>query len=371
MCDYRNMVQSGEWINVGENIRQARLGAGMSQASLADLTSLDRTMIAKIEAGTRRVDALELTRIGSALNVPVDHLLAPPPAVISHRVAPIAEDTDTDTGRRSYRVQVVISAWLRDVRQIIDVGTLQSVPPLSYQGRIELPEHARHAARWLRDHHGLGDDPVQSILALCERSGQFTLVSELPGDGASLIDGDVAVAVVNSEGNPGRRRATAAHELGHLILGDEYSSDLAVNLSRDDRESLINAFAAELLLPLRALRTSNAPGAGTRTGLIRVAARYRTSWSLALRQAELARWIDAPTSRQWQQVTPTRAEFMEAVGWSPTPDLHGIRVPPRYSHAVMQAWRRDLISDRRAVELLHGSISIEDLPPRGDEDIQP
>ena len=365
------MPESGEWTTIGENIRQARLGAGMSQASLADRVALDRTMIAKIESGTRRVDALELTRLASALDVPVDHLLEPMPAVISHRAEPITEDSDTDTARRSQRVQVVISARLRDVRQLIDAGTLQPTSPLSYHARIESPEHARDAARWLRARHGLGDDPVQSMLELCERSGQFTLVSELPGDGASLIDGDVAVAVVSSEGDPGRRRATAAHELGHLILGDEYSSDLAVHLSRDDRESLINAFAAELLLPLRALRASDTGDARTREDLIRVAARYRTSWSLALRQAELAQWIDASTSRRWQQVTPTRAEFMEAVGWSPIPDLDGIRVPPGYSHAVMEAWRRNLLSDRRAVELLHGSISIEELPPRDDEELEP
>ena len=85
-----------------------------------------------------------------------------------------------------------------------------------------------------------------------ERCGQYVLVIDLPGDGASLIDGDIAVAVVSAKGDPGRRRATAAHELGHLVLGDEYSSDLAVHLSRADRESMINAFAAELLLPLAA-----------------------------------------------------------------------------------------------------------------------
>jgi hypothetical protein len=54
-----------------------------------------------------------------------------------------------------------------------------------------------------------------------------------------MVDSDVAVAVVSRRGDPGRRRATAAHELGHLVIGDEYSSDLGVHASRGDREALL------------------------------------------------------------------------------------------------------------------------------------
>ena len=31
---------------------------------------------------------------------------------------------------------------------------------------------------------------------------------------------------------------------------------------------------------------------------------------------------------------------MEALGWAPQPDLETVRVPPRYAHAVMEAWRK-------------------------------
>jgi len=36
-------------------------------------------------------------------------------------------------------------------------------------------------------------------------------------------------------------------------VGDEYSSDLGVHASRDIREAVIDAFAAELLLPTQVL----------------------------------------------------------------------------------------------------------------------
>jgi len=62
---------------------------------------------------------------------------------------------------------------------------------------------------------------------------------------------------------------------------------------------------------------------------------------------------------------------MEAVGWVPQPDLELVRVPPRYAHAVIEAWKRNLITGRRAVELMHGQISHADLPPRDEADVEP
>jgi transcriptional regulator with XRE-family HTH domain len=365
------MGHDSNWTTVGNQVRQARLGAGLSQVELGDRVGLDRTMIAKIEAGGRRVDALELIRLATALDVPIDHLLEDRPSVISHRAEPLAEDGDTDVARSSHRLETALSAWLRDVRQLIDAGTLHATSPMRYDRRIESDADARRAVHWLRGAHGVPDQPIEALLEFCERSGQYVLVTDLPGDGASLDEGDLAVAVVSRSGDPGRRRATAAHELGHLVLGDEYSSDLAVHLAREDREGLVSVFAAELLLPAQAFGASPGGDTATREAVVSLAAHYRTSWSLALRQAEQAGWLDAGTRRRWSQLTPTRAELMDAVGWSPQPDLDTVRVPPGYSHAVMEAWRSDLVTGSRAVELLHGTIRLDDLPARGDSDLLP
>ncbi|QSB16694.1 helix-turn-helix domain-containing protein [Natronosporangium hydrolyticum] len=365
------MADSGEWIMIGELVRQARRGAGLSQDELAREVALDRTMIAKIEAGSRRIDAMELIRIAGALDVPVDYLLEPRPSVISHRADLLADDSDTEFDRSAQRLEVVLTGWLRDIRQMVDGGSLRPSPPVHYPGRIETQADGREAARWLRRVRKIDNEPIESLLDFNERSGQYVLVTPLEGDGASLIEGDLAVAVVSASGNPGRRRATAAHELGHLVLGDEYATDLAVHLSRDDREAVVNAFAAELLLPASAFGARGDSDARIREELVGLAARYRTSWSLALRQAEQAGWLDPSTRIRWGQITPTRAEFLDAVGWAPQPDLDALRVPPGYSHAVLDAWRRDLITDARAIELLHGTIKPEDLPPRSDAGLAP
>jgi transcriptional regulator with XRE-family HTH domain/Zn-dependent peptidase ImmA (M78 family) len=366
------MADVGEWDELGERVRRTRLAAGLSQVDLAKLVGLDRTMIAKIEAGTRRVDALELTRLSAALRVPLDYLLRPLPQVLSHRASVLDEETDSAASRESSRLEIVLASWLRDVQQMVELGTLRSRPLLTSEHPVDSAKAAREAALWVRERLGYGLAPIGALVELCEKAGQFVLVTDAPGEGASLIEGDIAAAVVSLQGDPGRRRATAAHELGHLVVGDEYSSDLGVHTARADREAAIDAFAAELLIPTQVLtKAGGGTGGVSRGQLVELAARYRTSWTLALRQADHAGVLDPQARQALARSAPTRSEFMEALGWVPQPDLESVRVPPGYAHAVIEAWRRGAITPSRAVELMHGQLSLADLPAETEADDAP
>jgi hypothetical protein len=90
---------------------------------------------------------------------------------------------------------------------------------------------------------------------------------------------------------------------------------------------------------------------------------------LTLKQAETAGIESIP--KRWAQSNPTRAEFLEALGWTPQPDMESIRVPPAFAHAVMRAWREGFITRNRAVELMHGQIQEADLPPDVESDVAP
>ena len=361
------MTVEEEWASIGQRVREARLAAKLSQEELGRRTGLDRTMIAKIEAGTRRIDAVELVRLGSCLDLPLGHFLYERPPVLSRR-AVLLEEEATEAGRESFRLEAALVSWLRDVRQLQTLGVLGTLPIVMYQGKVDSAAAARQAATWLRDQFDTRNEPIPSLVTVCERAGLFVAVVDLPGDGASVLDGDLAVAVVSRSGDPGRRRATAAHELGHLVLGDEYSSDLGVHASRADREAVIDAFAAEFLLPSVVI---GAEERFDRNTLIRLAASYRTSWSLAVRQAVRAGVLNHRDATVWLPKTPTKAELLDATGWTPQPDLEWVRVPPSYAHAVLEARRRHLISTARAVELMRGQIEEADLPLVGEEDVEP
>ncbi|MFC4058714.1 helix-turn-helix domain-containing protein [Planomonospora corallina] len=358
------------WADIGERVRECRMAADMSQEQLASALRLDRTMIAKIERGVRRVDALELAQLSSVLQVPLGYFLNPPSAVISRR-AELADDTVTDAARQSYRLEVALSTWLADIQQLVALGEFSPPAMERYPEAIHDAPGARRAALWVRNRLGVGLDPIDSLMSVCEQLGQLVAVVEAPGEGASLVEDDLAVAVVSRHGDPGRRRATAAHELGHLIVGDEYSTDIGVHVSRDDRETIIDAFAAELLLPLEVFRGTAHPGpVAKREDLVALAARFRTSWSLTVRQAVEAEIIDKGAAKEMRRRNPTRAELMEAVGWAPQPDLETVRVPPGFAHAVMESFKKSRITASRAVELMRGQITTADLQLRDDADLE-
>ncbi|MFI5844122.1 helix-turn-helix domain-containing protein [Catenuloplanes sp. NPDC051500] len=362
------MTAQSEWAEIGQRVREARLAARQSQDQLGRRIGLDRTMVAKIEAGSRRVDAVELVRLAESLNVPLGHLLHERPPVLSRRT-PIFEEETTEAGRESLRLESALTAWLRDLQQLRTLGLLPLEPLLVHEGALITDDDAREAARWTRGRLGLGEGPIPSLMAVCERLGLLVAVIDLPGDGASVVDGELAAAVISRLGPPGRRRATAAHELGHVLLGDEYSSDLGVHTSRSRREAIIDGYAAELLLPVDAIRAEGR--ALARQALVRLAGSYRVSWTLAVRQAVRAGVVTHADAARLQSLTPTKAELLDATGWTPQPDLEWLRVPPTVAHAVLEARSRGLITTARTLELLRGQLEADDLPSLDDEDEAP
>ncbi|MES0836580.1 helix-turn-helix domain-containing protein [Nocardiopsis tropica] len=359
------MMDQLSWESIGERVRDSRASAGLSQQDLADRVGLERSMISKLEKGARRIDAMELTAIAGVLGYPVTHFLSPTPEVVSRRAATaeVEELSESAAARDTYRNEAELAQWLRDVRQLIDLGVLAPRPLALYPNKVTDHDSARAAARWLRARLDLGDAPIESLADVCERAGQFLAVAPLTSDGASLVDGDVAVAVVRLDQDPGRRRSTASHELGHMVLGDEYSNDLGVHTSREERERVVEVFAAEFLLPSGQLNHVfvEPDEENRRYALVRVAAAYRVSWSLAIAQLRHSGALDSGELRRLRGRAPTEIEFREAVGWKPQPDLASIRVSPRYSSAVVAALREHAITPARAVEMMRGEIELRHL----------
>lgn len=277
------------------------------------------------------------------------------------------DDTDTDAARNAYLLEAELASWLRDVRQLIGLGVLKHGKALRCTNAVTSAPDARGAAIRLRQEPGVGHKPLGPLIQVSERAGQLLLVAGSPGAGASVIDGDLAVCVVSPLSDPGRRRSTAAHALGHFVIGDEYSTDLGVHSSREDRERAVNALAAEFLLPTAAVLeiAGSSSTENVRSALIRLAAVHRASWSMVLRQAEQAKVIDQRHS--FASRVPTRAELMDAAGRVPEPDLEQVRVPPSVATAVMEAWRRGFITPGRAAELTRGRIGADDLVSAADD----
>ncbi|MDT0441946.1 helix-turn-helix domain-containing protein [Streptomyces johnsoniae] len=112
---------------LGERIAEARLAAGLSQGYLAAQVDLERTVVVRIEAGERRITALELFRLAEALGVPLGHLVTrPPEALVSRRSGLAEEDADT-ASRARYRLDARLEEHARHAQWLTGHGFL--IPP--------------------------------------------------------------------------------------------------------------------------------------------------------------------------------------------------------------------------------------------------
>lgn len=399
MCDIRTVTSVESWDEVGERVRQARLASRMSQAELAVALGIDRTAVARVEGGQRQVSALELFRLSEVLGVPIGHFVARPPAAVVSRRRELVEDADGVT-RERFRMDARLEAHARDAQWLLAHGFLTAVTGgaavtggtgsgggvvstagLDRLGSAEQVGVAQAVALELRDRLGVGREPLGAMAEVCGRVGLHLVVVAGMEAGASLLlepagdtaDGGVAVgvAVIGADSPPGRRRFTAAHELAHFVLQDEYATDIGVAASRDEREQRIDAFAAEFLLPREGLVAAwdRFGGLPERARLVQVAGSFRVSWSAAVRAAGEAGVIGADGVGRWRSRPPQRGELLEVLGREPVEDLVVGETSPGWRQAVIAAWRAGAVTASRVVELLHGAVTESELPDRDEPDL--
>ncbi len=347
------------WQELGARIAEARKVSQLSQAELAAAVKLDRTAICKLESGERKLDSLELVRIAGVLKRSIDWFLSPPlPAVVSRRKERGSNDES--------KADALLDGLARDVKLLTEMGLL-APPPAPEPIAVDSVETAEQAARDLRRQLGLPPGPVWDLLALAERLGCYAFCLDLRDeslDGSYLRLEAGGVAVVNGSMQPGRRRFTLAHELGHHLFADDFSDEWIVGAGGDGRERLINAFVIHLLMPREAClsRWQELDGRREpRPAALALGAEFGVSWTAVLGHLRNLELVDQRSHDNLRADRPTKADYLEG-GVTLREELTPPAVPPRFAQAVIRAFKRHKLSRGRTLELLHGAAADQDLP---------
>ncbi len=337
----------------------------MTQAQLASEISLDRSALAKIENGSRRVSALELSQIADALGERIEWFLyETPPAIVSHRNL-------QDPGAASVSIDRLIERLARNVEFIQENDSAWSLPALPQIDRPANPAEAEAAASKARTALGLDrTEPLYNAAETVSRLGLLVFSVDIgaeTADAASILLERGAVALINGNIQIGRRRLAFAHELGHCLFADEYSVDWRVAEYDDSSawESRIDRFARALLLPRggmdQAWRQFQERNEDLRTRAVKLASRYRVDMStLARRLVELGH-IDRTQADRVRQVRTTRADIVD-LNLVTHDELAAPSTPRPYDEAVLRLFRAEMISSARAIDLLLDTWSEDDLP---------
>ncbi|MGQ0520506.1 MAG: helix-turn-helix domain-containing protein [Actinomycetota bacterium] len=350
---------------IGVRISRAREELGLTQAELAaQVGGIDRTQVAKIESGRRKVSASELVRVAAALDRPIDWFVSEsPPAVVSRREDPAA-------GGHSRLLDRTIERLARDVEYLEREGVLPAVA----ERRLDLPETlesaeraASEARRWMNAAPG----PLPELQRHCEAVGllAFSLdLGEEGRDGAHVAVEKWGVALINGSIDPGRRRFNLAHELGHHLFADAYAPEVTISPG-SETERLINAFAIHLLLPRAEVQETWRSISDSRLAAVAVGVRFRASWSAVTSQLKNLGLIDEVARVALASDPPNAPDFIE-LGEHWVSELDAPAVPPDYGRRVLSAYRGGRLTAARAAELLWGTVREDELPERQEIPLQ-
>lgn len=350
--------------DLGERIAAARGRAGMTQAQLASAVSLDRSVLAKIETGQRRVGALELARVAEALDERVEWFVTEAPeAIVSHRNL-------QEPGTPSPRIDRIIERVARSVEFVQENGdlALATTSELTLPGGMDQAEKAAIAVR-----SNLGLNATEPVLEIAQRvidlgllAFSFDLGTD-SADAASILLRHGGIAVVNGSLHVGRRRLALAHELGHYVFADEYTVDWRVAEHGDESgwEARLDRFARAVLLPEAGLTAEwtrrRDGGADVRTAAVYVASTFRVDMSTLARRLQELRLADPSAVSKVRGTRTTRADIVELDLVVPH-ELEASLLPRPYEEAVLRLYRNDDVSPARAIDLFFDTWSEADLP---------
>ena len=351
------------WADVGARVAQARGALGLTQAALGERLGLERTVIVKIESGSRNLSALELAELARVTELPIEWFVTESPPVVASRRAEGVHETSLIDAR--------IETLAREVRQLTEMNLLRTEgSPITLAVPRTLGA-AEGAAMEVREHLGYAPDALIDLASACNTLNLLTYALDLAGsdaDGAYVaLTDDLGVALINGAVPSARRRFTLAHEIGHHVFQDAYAVDDDV-LTGGDTERLINAFAIHLLLPRDSLERQWRELEGRddhRRAAIILGARNRVSWTALCGHLVNVGLLDRHVGEVLRESPPRKAEYLE-LGVSIAEELTPPTVPATVAQATLRGYRRHLLGTGRTLELLHGAVAEGELPKQDE-----
>ncbi len=230
-------------------LRQARLMKGLSLEKLSQVVtpSVTRQAINKYEKGLMMPDSRVLIALAAALGVKIDYFFRPFTVEVDHvkfRKKPRFPERMASAVREKVREE--LERYL-EAEQLCGCSTDFSMPRKRVRNTEEAVIHANEVRKYLR----LGNDGVSNVIEVLEENGVkvIEIAEDKDFDGLSgYANGTIPLIVINGSFITERKRFTALHELGHLLL------DIPADMPAKEVENICNAFASEFLLPVEVLK---------------------------------------------------------------------------------------------------------------------
>ncbi|WP_026461377.1 helix-turn-helix domain-containing protein [Adhaeribacter aquaticus] len=231
-------------INFPERLRSARKMRGWSLQELANQVGIiSKQALGKYEQGLMKPEESTLYALTKALGVKADYFLKPQRVTlgpVEFRKKSSLKVKESAT--LAEQIRDYLERYL-EMQELLQVKN-EFVNPLGEKKKVSTCEDVEEAAAKVLNVWQLGTNPIPNVIEMLEENGICVLTISGPAsfDGLATWVGQLPVIVLNKEYSVDRRRFTALHELGHLLMDTNHLDD-------KECEKYCHRFASAMLLP--------------------------------------------------------------------------------------------------------------------------
>jgi len=228
-----------------QRLRNARVMRELSMDELCDKLNniVSKQSISKYEKGKMMPDSTVLIELAKALDVKVDYFFRP--FSISLENVEFRKKAKLKVSEKSAINELILDKVERyiEVENILDITSNFTTDFSNVVVHCE--EDIYPLVARLKNEWQLGEDGINNLIELLEENKIKIIEIDAPDsfDGLSgFVDEKIPIIVLNKSFTSERKRFTALHELGHILLRFDN------NLDSKKREYLCNLFANEMLI---------------------------------------------------------------------------------------------------------------------------
>lgn len=352
-------------IELGERLKTARETADMTQDAAAKAVGIARTTLVAIEKGQRNARLDEIQALSRCYRISANMLLRKEAVHVDlvPRFRSLPETNEVGIEQAAQMLNDLVRAEV-ELENVLGIQRAHNYPAEKAILPGDVRKQAELDAQNLRNWLGLGEGPIQDIVALMELQLGIRVYSrKLDSKVSGLFaydDGVGACILINARHRKDRRAQTSAHELGHFIATrrrPEIYQDEKYDNSREERYA--NAFASAFLTPARAVMEKFKELTIGSTHLTRRHIILLSSFFGVSRQAMVMRLEELSLTKKgtWDWfvdnggITDEQARQVLGESGIISMPIDGTQSSRLFLLAI-EAWKKDLISEGQMSEML-------------------
>lgn len=334
-------------------LKSARKLKSLSLDKLVELMDgvISKNSISKYERGLAFPNSEILNALCLALDVSPDYLFRP------FKVEFTEFEFRKKAKLNKSKVDSIKELVKSEIEKYIEIETTLNLDPsfknpyksLNIKGNADIDK----LVSLLREHWSIGKNAIHNVIQLLEEEEIKVIEVDAPQDFDGLCtvaNGAYPIIVLNQNFSPERKRFTALHELGHLLLNIDQS------IEHKQAEKLCNYFASSMLIDKEVLEKQPIKK-GSKLSfheLKYLQINYGVSISaLVYRLAEMGK-ISESQKQSFFYLVRTKNDIKEFVHKD---RFSGIERTNRYKQLVYSAFSKEIISISKASTLLNKGVS--------------